>query len=161
MSRPLDRPSRTSSPAPDSWPDEEDRYALEAAEDREGEPVDNLVAVMSGVQRKGYWQPASQVNVYALMGGAMLDFRDAGLLEGTTVVDIYALMGGATLVFPPDIQVESHGNGLMGGFSHLAQQSDDPDAPRVVVRGFVCMGGVEIKIREPFEPLDDEDEDEA
>ena len=121
--------------------------------------VDNLVAIMSGVSRKGYWQPSSQINVYAFMGGATLDFRDAGLLEGTTVVDVYACMGSATLVFPPDVEVECHGNGLMGGFSHVAHYPDEETDARVLVRGFALMGGVEIKIKDPFEPLDDEDND--
>ena len=156
MNRPVDRPPQTAPHDLDRM-DEDERGVLDPVDDGDDERVDNLVAVCSGVERKGYWQPASQVNVYAIMGGAQLDFRDAGLLEGTTVVDVYALMGGALLVFPPDVDVESHGNGFMGSFSHVAQQTHDPSAPRVVVRGFACMGGVEIRIRDPFEPLGDED----
>ena len=141
--------------------DYEDR--IEPAEPRYPEQVsdaiDNLVAIMSGVTRKGYWQPASQVNVYAVMGVAMLDFREAAMLEGTTVIDVYALMGGAKLVFPPDVGVECHGNGLMGGFSHVSHYPDPETDAHVVVRGFALMGGVEIVIKEPFASLDDDDED--
>ena len=137
--------------------DRGDLDALDLVDDWDG-AVDNLVGILSGVDRRGYWQPAGQVNVYVFMGGARLDFRDAGLLEGTTVIDVYACMGGAMLIFPPDVEIETRGNGFMGGFSHVAQHTDDPSDPRVVVRGFACMGGVEIKICDPFEPLDDEDD---
>lgn len=134
--------------------DDDEAGALESY----GGDVDNLVAVMSGADRRGYWRPASQINVYALMGGAHVDFREAGLLEGTTIVDAYALMGGVELIFPPDVEVESRGIGFMGGFSHTSNHADDPFAPLVIVRGFACMGGVEIKVREPFVGPDGEAE---
>ncbi len=113
------------------------------------EPDDSetLVAVMSGVQRKGAWEPAAELRVFAVMGGAELDFREAVLVEGVTELWIFAFMGGAQVIVPHDIHVETRGIGIMGGFSPLEQRAEDPDAPTLRITGWAVMGGVEVKLK--------------
>jgi hypothetical protein len=55
-------------------------------------------------------------------------------------------MGGVEIIVPDDIDVETEGTGIMGGFEHFAHTSDDPDAPLLRITGFAIMGGVEIKL---------------
>jgi len=108
-----------------------------------------LIAIMGGVERRGMWVPAQKTLVIAVMGGAMLDFREVQLPPGETVINIIALMGGVEIVVPPGMNVDIGGVAFMGGFSHTQQRSPDttPGAPLLKIDGFAMMGGVDVKVR--------------
>jgi hypothetical protein len=107
-----------------------------------------VVAVMGGVERKGAWSPPANLYVVALMGGSLLDFREAQLGPGVTNVMVLAMMGGVEIVVPPGLRVESNGIGIMGGFEHAGHQPGSPaDGPVLRISGVAIMGGVEIKER--------------
>jgi hypothetical protein len=108
---------------------------------------ETLVAVLSGAVRKGEWEPRERIRVFALMGGAELDFREAVMLEGVTEVSIFAMMGGVNILVPPDIDVQSEGFGLMGGFTHLGHRAEEADAPLLRIKGLAVMGGVDVKVK--------------
>lgn len=119
------------------------------APDRSEPEHDWVVAVMSGSNRSGRWDPPEHVTAVALMGGVRLDFREAAFLEGVvTRVAAFCLMGGCEIIVPPDIHVSVAGTGLLGGFGHVAQTAASADAPRLHITGLAIMGGVEIKVRE-------------
>lgn len=106
-----------------------------------------IVAIMAGAVRTGAWEPPARIQVFALMGGAELDFREADMLLGVTEVQVLALMGGAKIIVPPDVDLEVNGTGFMGGFENASNRADEPDAPLLRVTGFAVMGGVEVKVR--------------
>ena len=112
-----------------------------------------MVAALGGVERKGRWIPARQNYAVAVMGGVVLDFREALLPPGETEVWIFSAMGGAEIVVPPGLSVESDGIAILGSFEHRedAVLSPDPDAPVLRIRGLAIMGGVEVSIRYPGE----------
>jgi len=112
-----------------------------------------MVAALGGVERKGRWIPARQNYAVAVMGGVVLDFREALLPPGETEVWIFTAMGGAEIVVPPGLTVESNGVAILGGFEHRedAGMSPDPDAPVLRIHGLAIMGGVEVSIRYPGE----------
>lgn len=105
------------------------------------------MAFLGGSTRKGSWEPPALLRVVAFMGGVELDFREADLLEGETVVEILAFMGGVNIVVPPDVQLQAHGTGLLGGFQSASNHAPDPDAPRLRISGLALMGGVEVKVK--------------
>jgi len=112
-----------------------------------------MVAALGGVERKGRWIPARQNYAFAVMGGVVLDFREALLPAGPTEVWIFAAMGGAEIIVPPGLAVESDGVAILGGFEHAEETplNPDPDAPLLRLRGFAIMGGVDVKIMNPGE----------
>jgi hypothetical protein len=112
-----------------------------------------MVAALGGVERKGRWIPARQNYAVAVLGGVVLDFREALLPPGETEVWIFSAMGGAEIVVPPGLSVESDGIAILGSFEHRedALVSPDPDAPVLRIRGLAIMGGVEVSIRYPGE----------
>jgi hypothetical protein len=116
-----------------------------------------LIAVMGGVERRGAWQPAQKTLVIAIMGGAVLDFREVQLPPGETEVTIIALMGGAEIIVPPDMNIDVGGLALMGGFSHSQPRggSPPPGAPILKIDGFAMMGGVDVQVRLPGESESD------
>lgn len=111
------------------------------------------VAIMGGSRRHGQWTPARVTHTLAVMGGVELDFREAALPPGVTEVKIYALMGGVEVIVPPELNVESHGIGILGGFDHAGDDASRPEggAPVLRISGVAIMGGVDIKMRYPGE----------
>jgi hypothetical protein len=65
-----------------------------------------MVAFMGGVERKGQWTPGRRNLVFAVMGGAGLDFREVALPPGTTEVVLFCMMGGAEIIVPPGLAVD-------------------------------------------------------
>jgi hypothetical protein len=112
-----------------------------------------MVAALGGVERKGRWIPARQNYSFAVMGGMVLDFREALLAPGETEVWVFTVMGGAEIIVPPGLAVETDGVAILGGFEHAedADPNTDPNAPFLRVRGVALLGGVEVKIRHPGE----------
>lgn len=108
-----------------------------------------VIAVMGGAERKGAWAPAQNLYVTTVMGGALLDFRQAQLNPGVTNVFILAIMGGVEVIVPPGLRVESNGIGIMGGFDHAADREPTVTeaGPILRISGAAIMGGVEIKER--------------
>jgi hypothetical protein len=108
------------------------------------------IVVMSGTHRRGRWVPAPIHRVYAFMGGAKLDLRDAELLPGVTEIRLNVLMGGVSVIIPPDMDVEVDGWAFMGGI----EERDVHPAPletqvrRLRIYARVVAGGVEVKVRE-------------
>ena len=116
-----------------------------------------VVAVMGGTGRKGRWSPARHNVVMAVMGGAELDFREAVMPPGVTELQIYTFWGGVEILVPPDMQVESHGLAVLGGFEHAAEGALEPgpETPTLRITGVAVMGGVDISVRRPGETARD------
>ena len=110
-------------------------------------PRGNMVAIMSGVERKGSWTAPAHINVVAIMGGVELDFTGATLSAMETVMNVTAIMGGVEITVPEGMTVIVDGVGIMGAFEDTARQSYGPEAPKLRVKGVAIMGGVEIKAR--------------
>jgi hypothetical protein len=58
---------------------------------------------------------------------------------------VSALMGGMEIRIPEDWAVDNRVTYFMGGSNDRSRLPTDPHAPRLVLKGFVMMGGVEIK----------------
>ena len=115
-----------------------------------------LVAIMGGVERKGAWVPARRNQLFAMMGGMELDFREARLGPGVTEVTVVCCMGGIEIIVPPGLNVDANGVAIMGGFGHAMPVAvSSPDAPVLRINGFVLMGGVDITVRIPGETAKD------
>ncbi|VXC01825.1 DUF1707 SHOCT-like domain-containing protein [Nocardioides sp. AX2bis] len=112
---------------------------------------DLSLAVMSGQDRRGVWEVGETHTALALMGGVVLDLREAVLSARETTIHAYAVMGGVEVVVNAGTRVSVEGFGVMGGFE---QQRDTvapvlgPDSPLVRVKGLALMGGVTV-VRKP------------
>lgn len=115
--------------------------------------ADRIVAIMGGATRKGPWTPPRTLSVTTIMGGAVLDFREARLAAGVTEVRVTSIMGGLQVIVPPGLAVEVGGTAIMGGFDHVERAPAEPDPTRPVLRihGLAIMGGVQVETRMPGE----------
>ena len=104
--------------------------------------TDQVLAIFGGVERRGTWTLPRHLQAFAILGGIVLDFREALLLPGVTELQIVAVMGGVELIVPPGLSVEVSGTAVMGGFGHVERV---PDAARSrsprAARSWLCDDG--------------------
>jgi hypothetical protein len=87
------------------------------------------------------------------MGGTTLDLRQAVIPPGEeAVIDVVALMGGCEIAVPASWTVATPIVPVMGGVEDkrlpplpVPHDSGAPPPPRLVIRGFLMMGGIQIK----------------
>jgi predicted membrane protein len=113
----------------------------------------NVFVVMGGMKRTSTAQRFRGGEITAVMGGALLDLRQATIPPGEeAALDIFALMGGCEIKVPPSWNVVTPIVPIMGGIDDKRKDLADgletvggQPAPRLVLRGLLLMGGIEIK----------------
>jgi predicted membrane protein len=122
----------------------------------EGSDVGAMFAILSGVKRVAAPEPFQGTEVTVFMGGAHLDLRQATLAPGAeAVVDMFTVIGGCELLIPADWVVSTPIVTIMGGVDDkrlvppplVIDGAAMPPraAPRLVIRGFMMMGGVTLR----------------
>ncbi|MFP8883723.1 DUF1707 SHOCT-like domain-containing protein [Streptomyces mangrovi] len=106
---------------------------------------DSVIAVFGGASRKGRRRVGARTNAFALFGGIEIDLTEALFERRELVVNATAVFGGIEIKVPENVTLRGSGSGIMGGYDVEARESEDPDAPVVVVRGVAVFGGVEAK----------------
>jgi LiaF transmembrane domain len=105
----------------------------------------SALAVLGGVDRRVTAEGFQGADITAFMGGGKLDLREAKIAGPEAVVDILAIMGGFEIVAPETWHVIVDVVPLMGGYEDKTRHPADPSAPRLRLRGFVMMGGLEVR----------------
>ena len=106
----------------------------------------SAVSVLGGVDRRVTATKFEGADLTAFMGGGKLDLREAIAAPGSeAVIDVTAMMGGYEIKIPETWNVIVELMPFMGGYEDKTRHPTDPSAPRLRVRGFVMMGGVEIR----------------
>jgi predicted membrane protein len=100
-------------------------------------------AFMSGTERVNNSQDFRGGELVAFMGGCEIDLRQAAIRENEAVIDVFAMMGGVELKVPQDWSVTSTVFPLMGACVDKTRPKGPP-TQRLVVKGLVIMGGIEI-----------------
>ena len=112
---------------------------------------DVLIGIMSGHTRRGPWAVPRHLKVFTVMGGIVLDLREALIAPGVSEIEITAVMAGVEVFVPPGVRVECTGSAFMGAFEvdQRAQWMAAGEDRVVRVTGFAFMAGVEVKVRPP------------
>jgi predicted membrane protein len=105
----------------------------------------NAVAVLGGVERKSVARDFRFGSMTAIMGGCVVDLRQASIASGQAVIDAFALWGGVEIRVPHDWLVVSKGIPLLGGFVDSTTPPTTPTGKVLIIRGLAIMGGVEAK----------------
>jgi hypothetical protein len=109
---------------------------------------ERLVAIMSGIVRRGLWRIPRRLRVVAIMGGVQLDLREAELPPGVTEIRAFIFMGGLDVRVPPGVRLETDGVAIMGGFEdRIDEAGTAKDAPVVRITGVAIMGGVAAQVQ--------------
>jgi predicted membrane protein len=120
----------------------------------DGSEKSDLVAILGQTRRVSEARAFRSATLTAVMGECSLDLRRAVVAEGADArVDIFAMMGSVTLRVPEGWMIDTQAIPVMGGVTDLRVPAvpDATDAvsagrpTRLVLHGFVMMGGIIIK----------------
>lgn len=106
-----------------------------------------VVAVMGRHQRISNAAVFRSAEMTSIMGRADLDLRKTTVAPGQeAVIEVFTLMGGSTIRVPEGWYVDVRATPVMGGIKdRRSEKGETPGAPRIVVRGFVMWGGLDIR----------------
>jgi hypothetical protein len=121
-----------------------------------GDPSErfSLFSFLSGVRRASSASRFLGGDIFSFMGGTNLDLRQATILPGEeAVIEIFAVMSGTEITVPSNWMIVTPVVPVMGGIEDkrlppLAGSlppAGAPSAPRLVLRGFILMSGIQIK----------------
>ena len=79
------------------------------------------------------------------MGGVEVDLTAADVEDEEAVIVVFALMGGIEIRVPRDWTVTAHVTPFMGAMEDKTDRSESNPEKRLTIRGFVMMGGVEVR----------------
>ncbi len=113
-----------------------------SASDREPMVVELLMAGRQD-HRDGRWFAGGRVR--CLAAGYELDLRGAHMLGDEIVLEVDVTMGGIDLRVPRGWRVEVEASPILGGIDNRTQCANPERAPRLLVRGRILMGGVDIR----------------
>jgi hypothetical protein len=118
--------------------------AAPAGTDAGNEITLNQFAFLGGVTRKVTSPRFRRGTASVFMGGVVLDFRGSEASGGESSIEVFAMWGGIEIKVPPDWEVVNEISALLGGVDDKSAHTQ-PLRHRLVLRGIVVMGGVEVK----------------
>ena len=113
-----------------------------------------IFAVLSGVKRASTASHFNGAEITTFMGGCQLDLRQAVLAPGEqATIEIMSWMGGCEVFVPPSWDLVTPVIPVMGAVEDkrlpplpvASPSGHSMPAPRLVIRGFMLMSGVQIK----------------
>ena len=105
---------------------------------------ENMVAVFSGVDRKGSWLPARSSKLLTLFGGMEIDFTEALMPPGDTYLEAACFLGGVDVIVPEGLNVEVNGIPIFGAIDNGTSGEFIRGAPTLHIRAFVMFGAMDI-----------------
>lgn len=118
------------------------------AKDAPREKAFHAVAVMAGNNRRIAADRFAGGEAVAVMGGCDIDLTASTPLssaEGEAVIDVLAFWGGIDITVPRGWEIENRVLPVLGAVSDMTSGGGAPNAPRLVLRGSVIMGAVEVR----------------
>jgi len=111
----------------------------------DGSEHSDQFALWSGSRRRWAHTVFRSADATSLMGGCVLDLRDALMgTEGTASIEVFALMGGVHIFVPPTWTVISQVTAILGGVDDKTHPIPSNPPQQLFLRGIAIMGGVEI-----------------
>jgi predicted membrane protein len=113
--------------------------------DKEGDEADlNIISIMGTYKNRVTSNDFRGGEVTTVMGGVDLDLRQSSI-NGEAVLNVFSLFGGITVKVPIDWAVVLQGTPIMGGFEEKTVPPSSATGKRLVIRGYVIMGGLEVR----------------
>jgi predicted membrane protein len=111
----------------------------------DSDAVVNAAAFLGGVERRSNSKEFRGGDLTAVLGGCAIDLTQASTGAGEAVIEVFAFWGGIDIKVPSSWAVALEGTALLGAMEDKAKRAQGASSGRLVVRGLVIMGGVEIK----------------
>ena len=108
-------------------------------------PDENLVAVFSAATRKGRRRAIRRTHAYAVFGSVEIDLTEALFEHQQILIKAWAVFGSVEIKVPENVTLRGSGSGVLGAFEVDSQESEDAQAPVVLVDGHAVLGSVEAR----------------
>lgn len=119
-----------------------------------GDGTISMFSILGSDQRTSSDKPFRGGDVTTIVGGTQLDLRRASIEPGgEAVINIFVVMGGHDLWVPPGWTVSIEVMPILGGVEDKrlppvlddAARAANTPAPRLIIRGVVLLGGLNLK----------------
>jgi hypothetical protein len=102
-------------------------------------------AVLGSCRRRWGRATFRSADAVCVMGGFELDLRDALMgAEGSAQIEAFVIMGGLHILIPQNWTVISNVMPILGGIADKTHTNPSGATQRLILRGTVLMGGIEI-----------------
>ena len=108
------------------------------------ESEEAAAAFLGAVERRNRSADFRGGSASAFMGGVNLDLTEADIAGERAVIHVFAMMGGLEIRVPEEWTVEVGVTSIMGGVEDKTR-GPAATAKRLVLKGTVIMGGIEIR----------------
>lgn len=106
---------------------------------------EDVTAILSGSEVKVRSDDFKGSKVTALLGGAMVDLRDATITKEATL-DLFSLWGGIEIRVPKGVIIKNETSVILGGVEDSTRlEKPAKGAPVLHIIGDIIMAGVDIK----------------
>ncbi len=105
----------------------------------------NAVAVLGSVNRRISSAAFTGGEVSAVLGGAVIDLRDARISGREATIEVLAMMGGVELRVPDGWRILGEVTSVLGSVDDRTRVAPAEGAPTLRVHGTALLGSVEIK----------------
>lgn len=113
-----------------------------------GEPDSDEIALVTIFEPLEFASTAKAFRGGSLLcwyGGGDLDLRDATLDPAGAALTVKAMFGGGRVLVPDEWIVENHVTPILGGITDTRKARErSADAPRLILDGFMTLGGFAI-----------------
>jgi predicted membrane protein len=116
--------------------------------DRPGSASDEVdaVAVLGGIRRTSSSASFRGGSATAMLGSCEIDLRPASIpAGGEAVIDTFAVWGGIEILVPETWDVVVQGMPILGSYEDQTRPPLGSNPPRLIIKGTVVMGGVEVR----------------
>jgi len=122
----------------------------------DSESVVSSFTALFGSVRANRSQSFSGGTVTTMVGSSRIDLRDAEIAGDSAVLYTYAFMGGIEILVPEHWEILGRVVPIMAGFDDRTRfVPRDGATKRLVVRGLVLMGGIDVRNRRMGESAND------
>lgn len=108
-------------------------------------PTAPMIAIFSGVERKGVWELSDDNVAVAVFGEVKIDLRQATIPAGESEIRAFAILGSVEIIVEPGTLVDCSGIGILGEFSGTKNTPTRADSPVIRVTGLAMLGSVTVK----------------
>lgn len=122
------------------------RLANRLEEDNEGNEKKRYLNFLNGRDLCFEDEKVSDIEVYAIAGGVVVDLADAEISE-ETMVCVRTFLSGVVVKVPPMVRVEVEDTDVLSGFVNLVPNYEDENLPVIYLTVQTLLSGVKVEVK--------------
>ena len=113
----------------------------------ESDDVETMFQIFSGSDRSGEWKLPKELRVISLFSGCNVDLTDAIFTNSVLTIKMFNIFSGNNIYIPEGVKVQTKAFCIFGGIDNSVSSVGNPNAPTIIIEGFVLFSGVDISIK--------------